>query len=114
MGAQRYHVSSMLQRRQHQRQDPDDDHQRRELTRAESSSTLSTLLLVQVLKELVDRETKTDQRRRRPYPRHQRAIVRQPRPIDSQYRRSIWSNVFVERFNRHETLVVSSRRTLFT
>lgn len=83
LGAQRSHVATMLEGREDQRQDADTNHQRSVLARTEYPfPRRAALLFLHVLKKLVDRETKTDQRRRRPDPCHQRAIVGQPRPVD--------------------------------
>ena len=82
-GAQGFHIATMLERREDQGDDADTDHQRRILSRPQDPFPwpAATLLFLHVLKELIDRETKTDQRRRRPDPRHQRPIVGQARPV---------------------------------
>ena len=81
MLAQRFHVPAMLKCRKAQSDDANYYHQHRILARPQESLARSRLLLLDILKKLVDGETEADQRRRRPDPRHQRAIVSQPRSV---------------------------------
>lgn len=86
--AQRLHVAPVLQRGKEQRYDADANHQQRILAWSKQAVARWSILFPEILEELVDRESETDERRRGPDPRHQCAIVGQPRPVSRQECRS--------------------------
>ena len=88
-GAQRLHVAPVLQRGEDKRHDTYANHQQRILARSKPAVASYRVLFPEIQEELVDRESETDQRRRGPDPRHQRAVVGQSRPVRSQHCRSI-------------------------
>src|SRR6185369_6894456 len=74
-------VVTMLNCSQHKGDQPDCDQKQRKLPWSKSAVFDGLPVFAHVLKELVDSETKTDQRRRRSHPRHQSPFVRETRPV---------------------------------
>ena len=87
--AQRLHVAPVLQCGKDECHHTDTNHQQRILAWSKYAVVPDGVLFLEILEKLVDRESETDQRRRGPDPRHQRAIVGQPGPVRRQHCRSV-------------------------